>query len=86
MSSHQNSTIIPFKIDTGSDENIMPIHFFQNIVPRATKEQVVATKDKRIVLRTYNKTLLPQLDISGVSINNKCLADFLSCHKMVKLC
>ena len=36
-SSSQNSTIILYKIDAGSDGNIMSIHIFR-MFPKATKE------------------------------------------------
>ena len=39
----QNSTIIPYNIDTDSDGNIMPNHIFRILFPRMTEEQLAAT-------------------------------------------
>ena len=40
------SVIILFKVDTGSDGNIMPYHIFK-IFPRASEEQLEANKKKK---------------------------------------
>ena len=48
--------MIPYKIDTGRDGNIMPIHIFRTLFPKAPKEQLAA-KNESIVLKTYNKTM-----------------------------
>ena len=47
MSSSQVGVIIPYKVDTGSDGIIMPLHLYQKLFPRAIKEQLVATKIKK---------------------------------------
>ena len=52
--SNQVSIIVPHKVDTGNEGNIMPLHLYKRLFPRATKEQMVATKIKNIQLRTYN--------------------------------
>ena len=70
MSSHQVSIIIPYKVDTGSDGNIMPLHLYKKLLPRATKEQLVATKNKIIQLKMYNKTAISQLGICKVKIQH----------------
>ena len=44
MSSSHNSTTISYNIDAGSDENIIPIHIFRILFPKATKEQLAPTK------------------------------------------
>ena len=54
-SSSQNSTLIPYKTDMGSDGNIMPIHIFKIFFPRAKTEKLAATKNKRIVLKCKTK-------------------------------
>ena len=38
MSLNQVSIIIPYKVDMGSDDNIMPLHLYKKLFPRATKE------------------------------------------------
>ena len=47
---NQVSIIVPYKVDTGSDENIMPLHLYKRLFPRATKEQLATTKNKNIQL------------------------------------
>ena len=41
----------------------MPLHLYKKLSPRAAKEQLVATKNKNIQLKTYNKTTITQLGI-----------------------
>ena len=56
--SSQVSIIIPYKVDTGSDGNIMPSHLYKKLCPWATKEQLEATKNKKVQLKIYNKTMI----------------------------
>ena len=44
-----------YKVDTGSDGNIMPLHIYKKLFPRITSEQLEATKNKSVQLKTYNK-------------------------------
>ena len=39
---------MPYKVDTGSDGNIISLHLYKKMFPRATKEQLAATKNKNI--------------------------------------
>ena len=71
MSSSQNRAIIPYKIDTGSDGNIIQIHIFRAWFTKDTKEQLAATKTISILQQTYNKSTVPQLGICHVTINHK---------------
>ena len=57
----QNSMTIPYKIDMGSDSNIMPIDIFETLFPGVTNEQLAATVNKCIMLKMYNKTTITQL-------------------------
>ena len=41
---NKNSVIIPYKVDPGSDGNIMPLHIYKTLFPRITNVQLVATK------------------------------------------
>ena len=43
-SSSHNRAIIPYKIYTGSDGNIKPIHILRILFPKATKEKLAATE------------------------------------------
>ena len=54
---------VPYKVDTGSYGNIMPLHIYKNLFPRTTSKQLVATRDTNIQLKTYSKTTMMQLDI-----------------------
>ena len=47
-SSSQVSIIIPYKVDVGSVSNIMPLHIYKKLFHRATKEQLMATKNKNL--------------------------------------
>ena len=48
ISSNQVSTTVPYKVDTGSDGNIMSLHIYKNLFPMATKDQLTATKNDNI--------------------------------------
>ena len=52
--SNQVAITVPYKVDTGSDGNIMPLQLHKRLLPNATKEQLVTTKNKNIQLKTYN--------------------------------
>ena len=41
---NQNSVKVPYKVDTGSDGTIVPLHIYKSVFPRITNEQLVATK------------------------------------------
>ena len=61
MSVGQNNIIVPYKIDTGSDDNIMPAHVFRRLFPKVTNEQLAIFKNKHILLKMYNKTTITKL-------------------------
>ena len=44
--------MVSYKIDSGSNGNLMPFHIFKKVYPRSTKEQMAAMKND-IKLRTY---------------------------------
>ena len=72
-SSNQVSIIVPYKVDTFSAGKIIPLHLYKILFPRATKEQLAATTNKNIQLKTYNRTIITQLGVCEVKIehNNK---------------
>ena len=39
MSAGQNNVMVPYKVDTGSDGNIMPLHIYKKLFPIITNEQ-----------------------------------------------
>ena len=57
----------------GSDGNIMALQIYRGLFPSATKEQLVATTNKKTQLETYNRTIVTQLGIFKVKVehNNK---------------
>ena len=63
-----NNMVIPYKIDTGSDINIMPQYIFKKLFPGLTESQLTKTTKNHIKLKTYNKTFTTQLGICKVAI------------------
>ena len=66
-----NNLIKPYKIDTGSDGNIMPWYIFKKLFPRVTEAELIQTIEKHIKLKKYNKTYITQLGMCVVIINYK---------------
>ena len=64
---------VPFKIDIGSEVNLMPLYIHKKLFPRATLDQFMATRDTNIKLKMYNQKTITQLSLCGVKIehNNK---------------
>ena len=60
MLAGQSNIMATYKIDTGSDGNIMPLHMYKQLFPNTTNEQLAATKNKHVLLKTYNKTTITQ--------------------------
>ena len=53
-SSHKVIITVPYKVDTGTNGNKMPLHIHKKLFPRATKEQLAAARNTNIKLKTYN--------------------------------
>ena len=72
-SSSQGRITILHKVDTGCDGNIMPLHIYKILFPRATKEQLAAITNTNVQLKTYTRTTATQLGICKIKIehNNK---------------
>ena len=66
-----NKITIPYKIDTGSDGNIMPWYIFKKLFPRVTEAELAKTIKNHIKLKTYNKTVIVQVGMCMVIINYK---------------
>ena len=62
---------MPYKIDTGSDSNIMPQHIFKKLLPGVTNVQLAETINKHIMLKSYNKTTITQIGTCKVIIKHK---------------
>ena len=71
--------VIQYKIDIGSDGNIMPWYIFKNLFPRVIKSQLVKTIKNHIKLKTYNKTFITQLGICTVTIEYKIIRRMCEC-------
>ena len=67
----KNSISVPYKIDLGSDGNIMPLHIFKKLFSGVTNEQLAETINKCILIKTYNKTTITQLGTFKVMIEHK---------------
>ena len=65
--------MVPYKVGTGSDGNIMPFYIFTKLFPIITTDQLAETKDETR-LRIYNHTTITQLARCKVEIknNDKC--------------
>ena len=66
-----NNMLIPYKIDTGSDGNIMLWYIFKKLFPRVTESQLTKTVKNHITLQMYNKTFITQLGTCVVIISYK---------------
>ena len=67
-SSKQATTMVPYKVDTGSDGNKIPFNIFKKLFPSTTEDTLVVTKDTTM-LRTFSTTIT-QLGRCGVIIEN----------------
>ena len=63
--------MVAYKIDTGSDGNIIPELMFKILFPKVTDEQLATTKNKHILLKTYYKTRITQLGTCTVLVEHK---------------
>ena len=67
-SANKSSIIVPYKVDTGSDGNIIPLHIYKKLFPRVANEQLMAAKTINEQLTTYNRTTITQLGMCTVKI------------------
>ena len=47
MSLHEVIITVPYKVDMSNDGDIMPFYMYTTVFPRATAEQLEATKDTK---------------------------------------
>ena len=71
MHTGNNKLTVPYKIDTGSDDSIMPWYAFKKLFPRVTEAELKKNIKKHIKLKTYNKTVITQLGTCVVIIDYK---------------
>ena len=55
MLANKSSIIVPYKVDTGSNGNIMSLHIYKTLFPRVNSEQLVATKNRNVQLKHITK-------------------------------
>ena len=55
MSAGINNVRVPYKVDTGIYGNIIPLHIYKKLFARKTNEQLAATKNESIQIKTYKK-------------------------------
>ena len=63
--------VIPYKIDTGSKGNIMPLFTFKKCFKNVMEDQLKRSIKGHIRLRMYNKTNITQLGMCAVVIKFK---------------
>ena len=63
--------MVPYKVDTGSNGNVMPLQIYKNLFLKITNEQLVANNNKYILLKTCNKLTTMQLGTCTVEIEHK---------------
>ena len=63
--SNEVRIIVQYQVDTASDGNMLS-HMYKKLFPRATKEQLVVTRNMDIQLKTYNRMTITQLGICKV--------------------
>ena len=52
MSAGPNNDMVPYKVDTGSNGNIMPLHIYKkNLFPKINNEQLAATKKQQYTIK-----------------------------------
>ena len=56
----KTNTEIPYKIDTDSEGNIMPLHIFKELFKNMPVEQLKGSIKSNIKLKTYNGTYITQ--------------------------
>ena len=71
MHSGPNKIVIPYKIDTGSEGNIMLWHIFKKPFKNITEDEPQKTIKGLIKLKSYNKTIMTQLGTCTVTIKFK---------------
>ena len=69
----KNTVEIPYKIDTGSKGNIMPLYIFKKLFKDMMDEQLEKSIKNNIKLRTYNGMHITQLGTCAVLITFKNL-------------
>ena len=67
----KNALEIPYKIDTGSEANLMPLYIFRKLFKNMSKEQLKRSVEGNKKLKTYNGMHITQLGMCTVHIKFK---------------
>ena len=67
----KNTVKIPYKIDTGSEGNLMPLHIFERLCGHQSIEQLTRSIKNNIKLKTYNGMQIKQLGMCTAIIKFK---------------
>ena len=74
MQVDENITEIPYKIDTSSEGNIMPLYIFKKLFKNMLAEQLKGSIKSKIKLKMYNRTHVTQLGTYAVTLKlKKCV-------------
>ena len=71
MQVSKTATEIPYKIDTGSEGNIMSLYIFKKLFKNMPEEQLKGSIKSNIRLKTYSGTYITQLGTCMVTIEFK---------------
>ena len=64
---------VPYKIDTGSEGNLMPLYIFKKLFKNIWEEQLKGSIKSNVKFKTYNRTHITQLGTCLVIIKFKIL-------------
>ena len=60
-----------YKIDSGTDGNLIPIKIFKWLYPKAKIELLYTSKNNSVILRPYNSSNIEQLVICPILLKHK---------------
>ena len=71
MQAGETALEIPYKINTGSEGNLMPLYIFQKLFKNMSEEQLKRSVKGNIKLKMYNGTHIMQLGTCMVHVKFK---------------
>ena len=71
MQVSENTIKIPYKVDTGSEGNLMPLYIFKRLCGHQSIEQLKRSIKNNIKLKTYNGMQIEQLGMCMAIIKFK---------------
>ena len=67
----QTTIEVPYKIDTSSEGNLLPLYIFKKLFKNMSEEQLKGSIKSNVKLKTYNGTHITQLGTCTVIIKFK---------------